>query len=275
MKIGNICVYIFVVMSIFSFVSCEDNDDENNIGKLDVSGKETMYQVATLQSLMVGNYDGFVRIDELKKHGDIGLGTFNRVNGEMIVLDGNVYQALGDGNVKIADNSETTPFSTVTYFEPDIISRLSPFDSISALTHQLDSIVYVYGRNFIYALKLDVKTKSVTFRSELPQNKPYGPLAQVLPDKQRTFVRENLEGIVVAVYFPSFFAGQNTPGWHFHFISSDRERGGHMLQISTAETSMVQLDATPYFGLYLPEEKSFSQCDLSDDMSGDIGKVEH
>ena len=54
---------------------------------------ETMYQVATLQSLMVGNYDGFVSVGELRKHGDIGVGTFERIDGEMIVLDGTVYQA--------------------------------------------------------------------------------------------------------------------------------------------------------------------------------------
>lgn len=274
MKTKKICILAFGVIGALSFGSCANSGNDKNISTSDASDNETMYQVATLQSLMVGNYDGFVGIDELKKHGDIGLGTFNRVNGEMIVLEGNVYQALGDGTVKIADDSETTPFSTVTFFEPDITSTISPFESLSALTQQLDSIVYDYGRNLIYALRIDVKAKNVVFRSELAQDKPYAPLAQVLPDAQRSFDCENLDGTIVAVYFPSFFTGQNTPGWHFHFISNDRTQGGHMLEISTTETSTAQLDATPYFDMYLPEEKTFSQRDLSDDMSEDIGKVE-
>lgn len=274
MKTRKICILAFGVIGALSFGSCTNSGNDKNISTSDASDNETMYQVATLQSLMVGNYDGFVGIDELKKHGDIGLGTFNRVNGEMIVLEGNVYQALGDGTVKIADDSETTPFSTVTFFEPDITSTISPFESLSALTQQLDSIVYDYGRNLIYALRIDVKTKNVVFRSELAQDKPYAPLAKVLPDAQRSFECENLDGTIVAVYFPSFFTGQNTPGWHFHFISNDRTQGGHMLEISTSETSTAQLDATPYFDMYLPEEKTFSQRDLSDDMSEDIGKVE-
>ena len=53
--------------------------------------RETVYQVALLQSLTQGYYDGIVKVSELKQHGDTGIGTFEGVNGEMIVLDGTVY----------------------------------------------------------------------------------------------------------------------------------------------------------------------------------------
>ena len=72
---------------------------------------ETIYQVALLQSLTQGYYDGIIKVSELKEHGDIGIGTFEGVNGEMIVLDGTVYQALGDGSVQVAADDETVPFS--------------------------------------------------------------------------------------------------------------------------------------------------------------------
>ncbi|MCQ2072341.1 MAG: acetolactate decarboxylase [Bacteroidaceae bacterium] len=271
MRIRKVIFVGIISMCLAGMAACKGSDVSM---KSDAADRETMYQVATLQSLMVGNYDGFVRIGELRKHGDIGLGTFSRVNGEMIVLDGNVYQALGDGTVRIASDSETTPFSTVTCFEPDIRAKLSPFDNISSLTQQLDSIVAANGRNFIYALRLDVSTRSVTFRTEDAMDKPYAPLAQVLPGKQRSFTRQNMSGTVVAVCFPSFFAGQNTPGWHFHFISSDRKEGGHMLDISTLETCTAKLDATTFFNLYLPDDDTFSRRDLSDDMSDAIDKVE-
>ena len=55
--------------------------------------RETIYQVALLQSLTQGYYDGIILVSELKQHGDTGIGTFEGVNGEMIVLDGKVYQA--------------------------------------------------------------------------------------------------------------------------------------------------------------------------------------
>jgi acetolactate decarboxylase len=39
-------------------------------------------------ALLAGVYDGNVTIRELLRHGDFGLGTFNALDGEMLVLDG-------------------------------------------------------------------------------------------------------------------------------------------------------------------------------------------
>lgn len=264
----DISKLLFLALCLFAPVSCS----RPGAGSVE---KETLYQVATLQSLMAGNYDGYVSVGELRAHGDVGLGTFDRLNGEMIVLDGCVYQALGDGTVVVADDSGTTPFSTVTWFDADLCPEIQPFDSLSGLESQLDSAVYAYGRNFIYAVCLDINVSGVVFRSELPQEKPYGPLSEVLQDRQRTFACENISGTVVGVCFPSFFSGQNTTGWHFHFISSDRKQGGHLLEISSSETSTAQLDATPYFNLYLPQDCSFSRRNLSEDFSDAIELVEH
>jgi acetolactate decarboxylase len=47
-----------------------------------------MYQVSTLQALALGYTRREITVEELKKHGDIGLGTFEDVNGEMIFIDG-------------------------------------------------------------------------------------------------------------------------------------------------------------------------------------------
>lgn len=53
----------------------------------------TMYQVSTLQALMMGDYEGHISIRELLKKGDTGLGTFDRLHGEMILVDGICYRA--------------------------------------------------------------------------------------------------------------------------------------------------------------------------------------
>lgn len=71
------------------FASSEEDTENSNF-----SAEETIYQVALLQSLVQGYYDGIITVGELKEHGDTGIGTFEGVNGEMIVLDGVVYQAL-------------------------------------------------------------------------------------------------------------------------------------------------------------------------------------
>lgn len=236
---------------------------------------DAMYQVATLQSLVLGNYDGFVTVEELRRHGDIGIGTFQAVDGEMIVLDGTVYQATGDGSVKIANNNTTVPFATVTHFETDIQTQIDNVASLKDLIDKLDKVVKQHGANQIYVVRIDVENcDTLLVRSELAQNKPYRPLAEVLATDQREFTYTNIGGSVVAVYFPEFFTSQNTPGWHCHFISSDRTKGGHMLNMVIAKPVTAQFDATPYFEMYMPDDASFNGKNLGQDLSKEIDKVE-
>lgn len=47
-----------------------------------------MYQVSSLQALALGYSRAVVTVGELLQQGDTGLGTYEDVNGEMIVLDG-------------------------------------------------------------------------------------------------------------------------------------------------------------------------------------------
>ena len=86
---------------------------------------ESIYQVTLLQSLAQGYFDGSMTVADLKEHGDTGIGTFDGLNGEMIVLEGVVYQATGDGSVVVPADDETVPFSNVTFFEEDLELPLS------------------------------------------------------------------------------------------------------------------------------------------------------
>lgn len=214
---------------------------------------ETMYQVATLQSLMEGNYDGYISVGELRGMGDIGLGTFSAADGEMIVLDGRVWQARFDGSVQEARDTVGTPFANVTHFDEDFAVPLGGISSMAGLTGLLDDAVASHGRNQIYVARIDLDDcDRILVRSALPQHKPYRPLAEALATDQREFTYEHVGGSIVAVYFPPVFDGQNAVGWHCHFISDDRRCGGHMLDISFSEQTRARFDITPYFLMYLP-----------------------
>jgi acetolactate decarboxylase len=85
-----------------------------------VPGRDTLYQTSTLSALNAGDFDGELTIETLKQYGDFGLGAFNRLDGEMIVLDGQVYQARADGKVYAPDDDGVqTPYAAVTFFEAD------------------------------------------------------------------------------------------------------------------------------------------------------------
>ena len=81
--------------------------------------KDTLTQISTIDALLAGVYDGHLSCSELVKNGNFGLGTFNGLDGEMIVLDGRVYQVKADGKVYTPPLETTTPFAAVSNFNPE------------------------------------------------------------------------------------------------------------------------------------------------------------
>lgn len=87
--------------------------------------RESIYQVALLQSLTMGYFDGTITVKELKSHGDIGIGTFEGLDGELICLDGVVYRANRDCNINVMRDNDKIPFSNVTFFDKDFSVKLN------------------------------------------------------------------------------------------------------------------------------------------------------
>lgn len=256
-----------------SLIETDSKPSDDPGSRSDKSKKETLFQVALLQSLTQGYYDGMITVDSLKKHGDTGIGTFEGVNGEMIVLDGTVYQALGDGSVKVADDKETVPFSNVTFFEEDGKLTLTDIDSVNALKEKLTDMVNQKGKNLFYMVKVQGEFPQMLVRSELKQEKPYKSLDKALETDQREFTYENISGTVVALYCPDYMSGLNAAGWHFHFLSDDKTKGGHVLDLSF-NTAEAVYDLTPTFAMYLPDDNDFQKMELAKNVDDAIKKVE-
>lgn len=62
----------------------------------------TVFQVSTSGALVAGVYDREVSVQAILEHGNFGLGTFADLDGEMVILDGRVYQVQGSGRVSEA-----------------------------------------------------------------------------------------------------------------------------------------------------------------------------
>jgi len=234
---------------------------------------ESIYQVALLQSLAQGYFDGSMTVADLKTHGDTGIGTFDGLNGEMIVLDGVVYQAIGDGSVVVPADNETVPFSNVTFFEEDLTLALSAIPDMASLQSTLNEIVEINGANLFYMVKIPGTFSTIKVRSEYKQEKPYRNLDVALAADQNEFDFENIKGTMVGLYCPDYMGDLNSVGWHFHFLTEDLTQGGHVLQVSVDEATAM-LDATPGFELFLPEDDTFQNMELSKDMDEAIHKAE-
>lgn len=247
---------------------------EETAGNADVD-RECLYQVSLLQDLTQGDYYGSVTLGELKEKGDTGLGTFDKLNGEMIVLDGKIYRVDGEGKVEEVPDDETTPFASVTFFDEDDKAQLTDVKDLTDLVSKLDE-KYTRdseAKNYFQVVKLTGTFEKMNVRSELAQEEPYKIMTEVMETDQRFFDYENVTGTVVGVYCPVYMDKLNSAGWHFHFLSDDFTKGGHIVDLSMKEGE-VQWDKTSGHDMDLPDEKRFSDYDFSIDQSEDVKKVE-
>ena len=235
--------------------------------------RDVIYQVSLLQGLINGDYHGSVAVGELKQHGDTGIGTFNRLNGELIMLDGEVYRAAGDGEVEGVSDDETIPFSVVTFMDVDESKKLSEISNFDALHNMLNHMVQQRGINRFYMIRIDGMFREINVRSVYAQEEPYKRLTEVLEYHQTFFDYENIEGTMVGVYCPPYMAALNAVGWHLHFISGDKTKGGHVLGVNIAD-AVLTWDDIDGFEVRLPKNEMFAGFDLTVDQSGDIQKVE-
>ncbi|MDD1711094.1 MAG: acetolactate decarboxylase [Methanoregulaceae archaeon] len=233
---------------------------------------DTLYQVSTIDALQQGVFDGIQPVGEIKEHGDFGIGTFNALEGEMIFLDGIVYQAKSDGSVVVVPDSFTTPYTTVTYFLPDFSNTTTTPMNFSAFSTVMASDLPT--ENMVYAVRMHGAFPFLKVRSVPAQQKPYPTLSEAV-ENQSVFEYTDTTGWVVGTFTPAFFEGINIEGYHLHFISDDRQKGGHILDFSLPSGAVIEYDITPEYTLVLPTSGDFTTVDLSQDMSGQLVGVEH
>jgi acetolactate decarboxylase len=232
---------------------------------------DTVFQLSTIDALLAGVYEGDQTCGSLLNHGDQGIGTFNDLDGEMIVLNGTVYQIKSDGKVYQPATSTKTPFASVCSFKPELefpIPGGLDFPRVQELLNEKAS-----NQNLICSFKITGKFKMMHTRSVPRQSKPFPPLSEVTAH-QPEFNMENISGTIIGFRFPAFIKGINMPGYHLHFISNDQSCGGHILGFEVIEGRCL-VDIIHQFELKLPAESSaFGATDLTKDRSMELKKVE-
>jgi acetolactate decarboxylase len=232
--------------------------------------KDELYSVSTINALALGVYSGVMPVSELGNHGDLGIGTFDALDGELIMLDGGTWQVRSDGIPRRTDANLTTPWAVMTWFEPDIIIPVNGTTDLSGLTGLLDEALP--SENLFYAVRIDGVFPAVRVRAPFRQEKPYPPLVNATAN-QAVFNLSNTTGTIIGFYSPDYSSGLSVPGYHFHYIAKDRGSGGHVIGL-TLGPGEVRADVTSRFAMVLPESGDFIGVDLSRDLGNEIAHVE-
>lgn len=233
--------------------------------------RDTITQTSTIDALLAGAYDGSMTCDDLLLHGDLGIGTFDRLDGEMVLAGGRIYQVKADGKVYTPDKTLTTPFAAVCAFSPDRKVAFDQGSDYAAVQRALDEAVP--NPNLFCAVSIRGIFSRMHTRSVPAQEKPYPPLAEVTSN-QPEFHLQDIPGQIVGFRCPVWVKGINVPGYHLHFISDDRTVGGHILGFEMAE-GRGAVDICHRLLLILPGgDEMFGAADLTRDRAGELEAVE-
>ena len=229
----------------------------------------SVYLCAPVNALVEGIYEENIAIAEIKKHGDFGLGTFDQLDGEMIMLDSKVYQITGDGRVSVVDDSAETPFVCVTFYKPhstEYIERDMTYPEFIDWLYTL-----LPSRNIFYAIRIEGTFEHLKVRS-VPKQESYRPLVEVAAH-QPVFEFDDVKGTLAGFFTPEFMASINVPGLHLHFLSSDGQHGGHLLACEPKKI-IVGIQFIPRMELSLPITVDYLTFDFNRDVSEDLKKSE-
>jgi acetolactate decarboxylase len=230
----------------------------------------TLFQASTIGALLEGAFEGDVTFEELADHGDLGLGTLNALDGEMIAVDGRFYRADLDGLIEEINPTDRTPFAAVTWFETSLEFEIETPTEYADLLGRIDAVAA--DPDAACAIRIDGDFEIVQARSVPRQYPPYRPLLEVI-DEQHLFDLTQTSGTVVGFRFPDYARGVEAEGYHLHFVDSDRERGGHVLSCTPSRAS-VALDLSGDLHVELPPGVDLDAAGVDEETARALDRAE-
>lgn len=229
----------------------------------------TLFQISTTGALVEGLYEKAISSKVLLNYGDFGLGTFEHLDGEMVIVDGVIYQVRSDGAVLRVADEVGTPFAVVLPFAADQdaeVARAQSFEDLTAICDKFRD-----SDNLFYAFRIDGCFEHVHTRAMRAtfDGLPLAKAAAIQPE----FEFSNTRGTLVGIWAPKYSSALNVTGYHFHFLSEDRTKGGHLLGCS-GNNLRLRMERLNNFHLSLPESREFLEADLTRDSSKDLAYAE-
>lgn len=226
-------------------------------------------QFAVLDALLAGAYESGITVAQVRALGDFGIGCCEHLGGEVIILDGEVYECTVDAPPDRMNDAQILPFVDVCPFAAVAAEPIASAD-LGAFTSTVER--GLTSKNLFHAVRVDGVFASVRVRVTPRQQHPYRPLADVTTEQIET-VLGHIAGTLVGFWAPAIYQGITVAGLHAHFIAADRSVGGHVLDVTVAS---AQLQLAPYarFDLRLPNDELFLRTELTHDADHRIVAVE-
>ncbi|MGM3175346.1 acetolactate decarboxylase [Dickeya lacustris] len=230
--------------------------------------ESVIYQTSLMSGLINGLYEGQTTMSELLEHGDFGLGTFNNLDGELVALNSRIFQLREDGSARAAQPHQKTPFAVMTFFRPTEQVHFTRAIRREAIHQRIND--FVATDNLFCALRIDGHFSHVETRTVPRQERPYKPMLEAVA-QQPTFHFEHCQGSAIGFRSPAYVQGINVAGYHEHFITDNRQGGGHILDYQLEE-GVLTFGTIAKLVIDLPRDRDFLKANLSPE---DLDQVIH
>lgn len=229
----------------------------------------SIYFCAPVNALVEGIYEEKIPFTDIRKHGDFGLGTFDHLDGEMIMLDGKIFQIDANARVREVDETALTPFACVTFYQPLTHDELESAVDYPAFLQWLQTLLP--SPNIFYAIRVEGLFAHIKVRS-VPKQENYRPLVDVTAEQ--TIVEfSGIEGTLAGFFTPQHMSSLSVPGLHLHFLSADQQHGGHLMSCSPSKIS-AGIQCINRLEMALPMSLDYLTWDFRRDIAKDLDQAE-
>ena len=245
-------------------------EEQTKLGDRTAMMRTRFTQVSLFSVLLSGRYDGVIAIGELKKLGNMAIATMDRLDGEMQMIDGVVYQACADGHVYLPTDDATIPFGTIADFHPTHTLNLSDIPSYETFETRIDELCA--EENIPLAIHFIGDFRHMKVRTVARQEKDGVGLADAAKN-EAVFEYTDVRGDLVGFRLPGYVNGVNAPGWHLHFVDAERQHGGHVVNFSLREGELQYCYAND-IQIWLPDAATLAGLNLARDWSEELKRAE-
>jgi len=249
---------------LFLLASCKQRTEEEMSSdsseaknKIDAEKKSDVFYHYSIWHAFVNKvFEGDITAAEIKANGDLGLGSYNLLDGELIMLNGKLYQAKEDGTVVIPAEATKVVYANATFFDTNDSFELGKVANYENLRDHINKKLPT--KNMFYAFKIHGEFTKMKCGGLHKQQKPFKDGLDVLIPNRPIFERENFSGTMVGFFCPEFIGDINASGYHLHFVSDDETFAGHVMEFEAKNLS-VEIDQIHEYKFVLPQTEAYAK----------------
>ena len=202
------------------------------------AGDSTIDQIGTYYYLVQPNFTALGQMQEATAGNTIGLGTFNNLDGEFVMVGGVGYRIPTTGIPEPITGKELTPFVQAIKFKPTKSGPIPPGTQCSQLIPAINELAQ--SDEGIVAVRVRGTFTQLTTRSVPAQSQPWPSLAQVVSN-QTEFNLDGNKAVLVGFRQANDFLGVGQPGLHLHGLITTQKAGGHVLSCTVGNDAQLSI----------------------------------